>query len=840
MISQSGGEPAVRTRVRTREGEMVPRTAVGEEFISEKAYKVDAQRPVSNSGCVAAARHEREEAEVKVLVRMPDGESSGTDSYKVTAEGPARVTTRIKGIKAGFEIAPGKTTGTITTRAQGASNARTTIRDAYPCGYSSGSETPMEEAFRAGKMELIPGAKAGKALGKRPGTSEASATGDVDQLRDQLAAREALCTEQQLAIDILRMERDDLKDKLDRCLEELENVKKLKGVGDVAMPLSCQEEISALEMEIKLMRSGNLSPEQEAEIIKKEVQVLRKYCLKLKSIEDENEKLKLERDDLKSQVAIGSASSDENLKFKMEQYGSKEKLIEELNYKVKDLEETTKERDALASRVKKLEKELLQYQDLPDDIDVYRDRSKMLDSALEERDKMNVKVEQMKDLENELNYLRKKAARVDELEQELKFYSKNDTNANIELRKTKSRCSCLERELQNVKMERDTMGKRIEHMKREMDILRSKSKEAEMLKLERDRLQIKLNELSHVQVQQENLLLKCKCLENAAKERDTYKQKYDEILSMECQCEMLRSQVDAARDLARERDGLVKQVKDLEACICEQECEIKNLVTQIDGMSRNKDEKQCRMKDALANMRAEVEKKDHLIAASEEKLAAVQSQLKSSIQGVSCETTCYRTRIEDLERELNQSQSQIKTLQKQLRDSHTSLKTTKQLTKNECDSVAAMRRELEAAQVENKKLQDIANKMASLTGDEHVQKMLKQSECAVKRVVEELSRQYKEWDQFKSSQKKDKGKCGCKCYQTETSGSESSEKLRDEIEDIQREKGKLERLIRELQNDKTMSGSQKELISLKLENSNLQEQLQKEIKQRRDLEKMLK
>ncbi|KAJ8979029.1 hypothetical protein NQ317_003132 [Molorchus minor] len=659
--------------------------------------------------------------------------------------------------------------------------------------------------------------------------------GQVNKMRDQLVAREALCNEQQMAIGNLKAERDNLKGKLEKCLQELENVKKMKGLGDVALPMSCQEEISALEMEIKVMRSGNLSPEQEAEIIKKEVDMLRKYCLKLKSFEDENEKLKLERDDLKSKVELSGVSSDEKIvsgrvKFKdTSGENQKEKMshMDELNAKLQNLEDIIRERDALADKVDRLEKELSKYQNLPDDVEVYRDRSKMLDSALEERDRMNKKVDQMKDLENELNYLRKKAARVDELEQELKFYTKHDINSTIEMKKTKSRCTCIERELQNVKMERDSMGKRMEHMRKEMDVLKSKSREAEILKVERDKLQIQLNELSHIQVQQENLLMKCKCLEGAAKERDQYKQKYDEILTMECQCEMLRSQVGQARDLARERDGLVKQVKDLETCICEQECEIKQLVSQIDDLSQNKDEKQCRMKGALASMRAEVEKKDHLIAASEEKLAAVQSQLKSSIQGVSCEASCYKTRIDDLERELTKSQSQIRNLQNQLRDSRTSIQTTRQLTKNECETVAAMRRELETAKAENKKLQEIANKMVALTGDEHFKKMLKQSECAVKRVVEELGRQYKEWDHVKSSSKKE-GRCSCKCECSDMSGSES-EKLRDELEDIQREKQKLERLVRDIQNDTSADGSQNELVSLRIENCNLQEQLQKKL-----------
>ena len=55
---------------------------------------------------------------------------------------------------------------------------------------------------------------------------------------------------------------------------------------------------------------------------------------------------------------------------------------------------------------------------------------------------------------------------------------------------------------------------------------------------------------------------------------------------MECKCEMLKAQVEEARTVGRERDQLQRQVQDLEACICEQEDEIKNLVLQVDSISK--------------------------------------------------------------------------------------------------------------------------------------------------------------------------------------------------------------------------------------------------------------
>lgn len=252
------------------------------------------------------------------------------------------------------------------------------------------------------------------------------------------------------------------------------------------------------------------------------------------------------------------------------------------------------------------------------------------------------------------------------------------------------------------------------------------------------------------------------------------------------------------------------------------------------------------MRQALASMRAEIEKKDCLIAESEQKLAAVQAQLKSSIQGVSCETTCYKTRIEDLERELKQCQLQNEALRKQLNKNDCSLRGVEKLTKSEYESVAIMKRELDAAKTENKRLREIASKMVTLTGDEHLQTMLKQSQCAVRRVVEELGRQYKEWDNMKQNQKGIFGQvskqCPCKYKHMEghCQSDSESEKLKEELEDIQREKDKLEQLVRQIRNDKVCECPKDQIALLKTDNAKLQEQLKEELGKRKDLEGKLK
>lgn len=121
-----------------------------------------------------------------------------------------------------------------------------------------------------------------------------------------------------------------------------------------------------------------------------------------------------------------------------------------------------------------------------------------------------------------------------------------------------------------------------------------------------------------------------------------------------------------------------------------------------------------------------------------------------------------------------QKDCHIKCLQNELNSKTGSINVSKKLNRREMESVEHMRKELEAAKAENKRLQEIANKMLSISGDDHVKRMLQQSECAVKRVVEELGRQYKEWDHH-NKRPQAKGKFAtnqhdCTCHSSHSAG----------------------------------------------------------------------
>ncbi|XP_030749511.1 protein Daple-like [Sitophilus oryzae] len=742
----------------------------GSDYMQGSGAPLAAEECLEKEECTGKTRQERERAKLgKFLQDQP--------TIKLKSQSPHKMVSKIKDLPSDFEPVddPAKP-GRITIKAR-AKNRHKTSSESVETGHPNDDKEALADP-------------------------------------DRLAAAEALCEEQKAKIQQLSNERDGLKKKLEACLNELDQFKKLQTVTNPSLPASCQQEIEALEAEIKIMRSGNPSPEEEAQIIKREVEILKRYCSKLKEVETENEKLKVE---LGSRVALKDSEPDLIQQEKMDT----------LKEKLDHLEALTEERDALANKVQLLEKQLMQYENVPEDLELLKNRSDMLDTVLEERDKMSQKVKSLKEVESELMKYKQKAERVDELERELRNMSKGDRSSGVDLKKSRSVADNLERELQNVMSERDAMAKRIESMKKEMDNQKAKVTEAEMMRLERDRLQIKLNELSDVQNQYEDMMNKMKIFDNIKAERDMYKQKYEEVLEMECRCEMLKAQVDEARTIGRERDQLQRQVEDLEACICEQENEIRSLVIQVDSITKNKSSKDGQMNTMIDTMKKDIEAKDKMIAASQEQL--IQAQ-QTSLKIKELEKQLHRA-----EHTILQKECHIRCLEDELKCKTGTIDASKKLNKEEIKTLEQMKKELAMATNENKRLQEIANKIACTSGDDHMKKMLKQSECAVKRIVQELGKQYKEWDHGVKG-KLPKGKyapgvheCLCKM---EASSDDDCKKLREELEELQREKQKLEMSVRQIQTlgiRRSACTCQKELINEQAMNEKFEQDSRREI-----------
>ncbi|CAH1961199.1 unnamed protein product [Acanthoscelides obtectus] len=617
---------------------------------------------------------------------------------------------------------------------------------------------------------------------------------EIVALRNALRAKESYCAEQRkiaaAAIEQLENiksiveERDDLRKKLESSQNELEELKKNVALGkpfgldlqnekNVYVPFLeestssspvREEEIVQLEEEISNMRSGNLTPELEAKVIRKEVEVLKRYCSKLSVIQKESSHLKSELARYKDQMAKLGLAGDTT-------------EINNLRYKLSSLNDTIKERNDLKQRVKHLEKELSEYTDLPEDIEVFKQRSLLLDEVLQDRDRLARRVEQVRGLEDEVYNLRKKATRVDEMEENLAMANKQNKLLEDELEHVRCKLSYAEIEALNSKTEGDTLRSKLVCMEHEMETFRSQNKDREMLKQERDHLKKSLDELTRMQADFDHMKHQMKSLEVLKAERDMFKSKYENLIGLECECDILRSQVERAKVIEKERDILENQVEDLENCISEQESEIRRLVCHIDTLAQ-KDRQQENLKDLVASIREEIDTKGALLIASEEKIATMQCHFKTSFEDIRNETSQVRLQKEQLEKEVEMAKSRnssleqevyclkcandlmvkkmedteeyIERLQRALQETdkkvHRSILTERH---SKDDAISTMRYELEAAREENENLQQIIKQMNQNVGDDHLQQLLSQSRIAIERIAVELNRQYEEWDCMK-------------------------------------------------------------------------------------------
>lgn len=109
---------------------------------------------------------------------------------------------------------------------------------------------------------------------------------------DQLRVRQQSITENQTYLS------NFLQDNLVLGFGDSKDTEPEVTVSLVASSHSCDNEIQILEEEIERMKATSQSPAEETRIIQKEVQVLKRYCAKLSSIQEENLRLKKDNQEL--------------------------------------------------------------------------------------------------------------------------------------------------------------------------------------------------------------------------------------------------------------------------------------------------------------------------------------------------------------------------------------------------------------------------------------------------------------------------------------------------------------------------------------------------------------
>ncbi|XP_056647336.1 uncharacterized protein LOC130451999 [Diorhabda sublineata] len=401
--------------------------------------------------------------------------------------------------------------------------------------------------------------------------------------------------------------------------------------------LLMDNEIKQLDQNIKQMRNQDITPELRVRIIRKEVEVMKKYCSKLSIIQKENDKLK-------EQIFFYEDSFS-----KLGCFPVTKKLIEELKLKI----EATIEEEQLREKVRNLEKELCLYTYSLNDVEVLRQRSLLLEEVLIDRERLSQKVEQLGILDQEIHKLKKKAAIVDELENCVLKMRREKNFLEIELNQLKRKLSIVEGDEFNRKAERDILRSKIVCMEQKITNLKSLCEDKERLRVERDHLKYSLEETIRKLKDVEKMKKQIQCLEALKAERDIFKSKYEILIGLEHECDLLRDQLDRTKYVEIERNSLEIRLEDLEACLEDQENEKKRLVHYIDTLSKARDEEQEKFKKYANQMRVEIEKKDSLITSTQEKLSFLVTRLEDSVNDLNSQALEHKSKTSNLESDIN-------------------------------------------------------------------------------------------------------------------------------------------------------------------------------------------
>ncbi|XP_063918453.1 myosin-8-like [Zophobas morio] len=409
---------------------------------------------------------------------------------------------------------------------------------------------------------------------------------------------------------------------------------------------SCKDENKTVELEIEV----------DVENIQRDVKFLNECFIQLASIEEESAELKKEWDTCKDGLTVG------NIKDRQK------------------LDEITKNRDGLRSKIQKLEIELLKCNNPPKQVGASR------------------VIEGLKPDEGDL---RKRLDRLKGLKDEVK--------------KLEDRCTkCV-----GDSVEKDKLLTRITQLEAEAEECKCRLQEMNKMEFESNSLKIQCDDLRKVQKDYEELAKKTQGFDDLKAECAMYKSKYEEVM---------------------------KEIEDCECCMDNQDDEIKRLTCHVECLTQELDDRQDAMKYKVLMMCADLEKNDTRIEKSEQHLADVQQQLRSSIESLSCCTICLRTRIQELENEISGFQKTLiakDEVYKSLETKYNSLISI-QIEQKDMENVITSLQENNKALLE--KIETDKNTISNLEeslrkakkSDERLKQMLKQATCTIKCITQKL------------------------------------------------------------------------------------------------------
>lgn len=357
------------------------------------------------------------------------------------------------------------------------------------------------------------------------------------------------------------------------------------------------KDLEEMEKEMETQRSkGPLSPEEETDMIKKELAVLKKCCEKLASIEEENRKLREERDHLKELLQGREfepiPTKDDYLKARLRmksdlkcmnrveiklqklrdaEFADDGDETDELNA-VAILRDKAGKYDAVAKERDALEKEINDLRSKLEEFELHKQHSQVLEEVVQQQ---SSKLEALSNADEDL---KSKNGLIEDLEKEVDDYRSKVESTEEELNEKHDEC-------EELREERDMLKLRLADMvadKEEAEKMRYRLKEAEVWKIERDRLKERVDQLENeVRMLEE----KSADYNKLVRERMAYNSTLEELGELQCEVEALRVAM-------LEMDALKRQVQECGCTIQDQEDEIQRLLEQVDWLSQRREKQQ--------------------------------------------------------------------------------------------------------------------------------------------------------------------------------------------------------------------------------------------------------
>ncbi|XP_065162888.1 uncharacterized protein [Atheta coriaria] len=311
-----------------------------------------------------------------------------------------------------------------------------------------------------------------------------------------------------------------------------------------------------------------------------------------------------------------------------------------------------------------------------------------------------------------------------------------------DLKRKADLCEQYEQDLACEKCCVATLKENLSHMSanrfNEYESLRYKAQEADILRLELDRLRIQFSDIHKLQADNINLYNKCAELQRASQMNlKNHPATVSQAVGT-CKEQTFDDQSEEIEKLKQEKQALLCAVVVKECELVDQEDEIDRLVKHVDRLTTNNEIQQEKSKQIVSQLRSDLNTKSSYITKLDNNLEWMEDKLKASITSISKDSNKWQSKLCNLERSRMQYKAKNDALEDTINELRKQLQMQEEL--NQTYSIELQKKAKQLEELKEKDPNGINQRIKSATKMECI---LKKSHNAVRKVVEELAKQYR-------------------------------------------------------------------------------------------------